>query len=387
VPILSLCVIARDEAANIQRCLRSAAGVADELVVVDTGSTDGTPELAAAEGARVHHFPWCDDFSAAYNHAFDHARGDWILYLDADEELTPEGRARLRPLLEDGAVLLYVLLREEMQHAGDPGPYVEMRVERLFRNHPRLRLLGRCHSRFPELGPLLREGAGRVADAPVRIRHHGFFAERLPEKLARAARHLEMELRDRPNQLYYEIELGRTWAALGDPRGQALLDRLVDDLRAAGWTPGPTSALVAALAEHALLTAPPADPRWEWAREAAERWFPRSPPLLYRLGEHHLRNEQYAEALPYWERLADLAESGDYDRAIPFGAAYLADGPFLFHAVCLHRLARFSAAERAYRRLLARHPGHPAATQNLALIPPPARRDQALAKKSGRRRR
>ena len=90
-PLLSACLIVRDEAEMLPDCLASIRGVADEIVVVDTGSTDDTPEIARQAGARVFHFDWCDDFAAARNAALDHAQGRWILQIDADERLTGSG--------------------------------------------------------------------------------------------------------------------------------------------------------------------------------------------------------------------------------------------------------------------------------------------------------
>ena len=83
--MVSACVIAKNEERNLPRWLDSMREVADELIVVDTGSTDATVALAEQAGARVFHFTWIDDFAAAKNYALDQARGRWILFLDADE--------------------------------------------------------------------------------------------------------------------------------------------------------------------------------------------------------------------------------------------------------------------------------------------------------------
>ena len=87
MPTLSLCMIVRNEAARIERVLSCARPFCDELIVVDTGSTDNTAALAEAMGAKVFHFPWVNDFAAARNFSFDQATGDWILWLDADDWL------------------------------------------------------------------------------------------------------------------------------------------------------------------------------------------------------------------------------------------------------------------------------------------------------------
>ena len=86
---ISACVITKNEEKNIGRWLDCMRQLADEMIVVDTGSTDATVELAQAAGAKVCHFSWCDDFAAAKNFALEQANGDWILFLDADEYFEP----------------------------------------------------------------------------------------------------------------------------------------------------------------------------------------------------------------------------------------------------------------------------------------------------------
>src|SRR5262252_4050456 len=88
-PTLALCVIAKNEERFIRECLESARDFVDEMIVVDTGSTDRTREIARECGARVEEFVWCDDFAAARNASIDAATTDWILVLDADERLDP----------------------------------------------------------------------------------------------------------------------------------------------------------------------------------------------------------------------------------------------------------------------------------------------------------
>ena len=90
---ISACYIVRNEAAKLERSLASLEGAVDEIIVVDTGSSDDTVKIAEAHGAQVFHFPWQDDFSAARNVSLSKATGDWILVVDADEYF-PEGMAK-----------------------------------------------------------------------------------------------------------------------------------------------------------------------------------------------------------------------------------------------------------------------------------------------------
>ena len=93
-------MIVRDEARHLPACFASLKGIADEMVVVDTGSVDDSAAIARDHGAKVLHHPWNDDFSAPRNVGLEHATGRWILCIDADERLRPTDRSRVHALLE-----------------------------------------------------------------------------------------------------------------------------------------------------------------------------------------------------------------------------------------------------------------------------------------------
>ena len=97
---LSQCMIVKNEERNIEKALSWGKGIVWEQIVVDTGSTDRTVELAEKMGAKVFYFPWQDDFSAAKNFAISKASGDWVAFLDADEYFPLEEAKKLMPLLE-----------------------------------------------------------------------------------------------------------------------------------------------------------------------------------------------------------------------------------------------------------------------------------------------
>jgi tetratricopeptide (TPR) repeat protein len=161
---LSLCMIVRDEAEWIAGCLLHHRALADELVVLDTGSLDGTPELARAAGARVSVLPWPDDFAAARNAAIEAAAGDWVLTLDPDEWIAPEDFAEIRALAERGGAAGYRLRLRTYTNDSElfdwtplAGPvpdvvtawgftgYCEHALVRLFPRHPGIRYRGRIH--------------------------------------------------------------------------------------------------------------------------------------------------------------------------------------------------------------------------------------------------
>ena len=140
--MLSLSMIVRDEAERIEACLRSVQGFVDEMVVVDTGSSDATVAIAEGLGATVHRIDWPGDFAPARNQALQWVNGDWVLVLDADERLRPEAREPLRRLMAEPDLLLINLLRQEI--GALQSPYSN--VSRLFRRHPAIRWSRAYHS-------------------------------------------------------------------------------------------------------------------------------------------------------------------------------------------------------------------------------------------------
>src|SRR5579871_4466187 len=137
-PLLSATLIVRNEEKFLAGCLDSLVGFADEIVVVDTGSTDATPRIATDRGIVVHSFPWVDDFSAARNRALDLATGRWILYIDADERVR-SGVDNVRSRLLDPRYLAFQVLLTPKQGVT---PYW---ILRLWRNHPSIRFRGIVH--------------------------------------------------------------------------------------------------------------------------------------------------------------------------------------------------------------------------------------------------
>ncbi len=174
-PLVSLCVIARNEAATLGRCLESVRELADELIVVDTGSADATPEVARRAGARVISSVWEDDFSRARNRALDAARGAWILVLDADEFLLPEARSALRALVRahtpvaGSPGVAFQLLQNNTEDPGRTGMLVG--IVRLFPRLPSVRYEWPIHEQV--VTSLQRAGVPVIATA-ISFIHTGY---------------------------------------------------------------------------------------------------------------------------------------------------------------------------------------------------------------------
>ncbi|WCJ58178.1 glycosyltransferase [Fontisphaera persica] len=212
-PRLTVALIVKNEEAFLDRCLASVRELAAQIVVVDTGSTDRTVEIARAHGAEVHHFAWCDDFSAARNAMLEHVRGDWVLMLDADEELKAESRARLLEEIKNDKVMAYRLPLEDVGAEAEGCSY----VPRLWRNAPGLFFVGRVHEQiFSSIEVRRTEWGLDNALSQAVLRHYGYTAE-VTQARGKVERNLRLlqaavqELPDEPNLLMnLGLELARS---------------------------------------------------------------------------------------------------------------------------------------------------------------------------------
>jgi glycosyltransferase involved in cell wall biosynthesis/Flp pilus assembly protein TadD len=203
---VSLCLIVRNEEHNLPDCLDSVAGQFDEIIVVDTGSQDGTREVARSRGALVSEFPWVDDFAAARNACLERATGDFIFWLDADDRLDPGEGDKLRNLLArlPDEHVAYSMKCQCVTRDRTEGATVVDHI-RLFRRRPDVRWEFRVHEQI--LGAIRRSG-GRVLRGDVTIRHVGYAdTEVRRRKLDRDLKLLERERTDRPDHPFVLFNL------------------------------------------------------------------------------------------------------------------------------------------------------------------------------------
>ena len=151
---LSQCMIVKNEEKNIRRALSWGKGIVCEQIVVDTGSTDRTVEIAEEMGAKVYHFQWCNDFSAAKNYAIEQASGNWIAFLDADEYFDEESASKLLKTIAtaeemtSAGTMIHVVRTglANINQAGKVGVIVIH--DRIFRNMSSLRYVNKIHERI-----------------------------------------------------------------------------------------------------------------------------------------------------------------------------------------------------------------------------------------------
>jgi|GEM_PF-2281477 len=185
---LSLCMIVKNEQKHLARCLQSAKPVVDEMIVVDTGSSDRTKDIATAFGARVFDYPWTGDFSAARNYSLAHATGDWILILDADEIIARQDHEELRkliarrsspPMAYDFVTRNYILPVHITGWKANDGEYPEEEAGtgwaysikvRLFPRDARIQFVNPVHELVE---PTLKQINIRIKNSAIPIHHYG----------------------------------------------------------------------------------------------------------------------------------------------------------------------------------------------------------------------
>ncbi len=219
-PRIALCMIVKNEEAALADCLASIADSVDEMVVVDTGSTDHTREVAGQAGARVVDFAWVDNFAAARNESVRHATADWIFWLDADERLDEANRVKLRSVFAGLKFENAAYLMQQLSTTDDPyGSRVAVDQVRLFRRDPALRWEYRVHE---QILLSIRRAGHDLRPTDVVINHLGYQAAgssqlKLQRNLALLLRQ-EAEGPDDPITLYHlglaNQRLGRAVAAL-----------------------------------------------------------------------------------------------------------------------------------------------------------------------------
>jgi glycosyltransferase involved in cell wall biosynthesis len=211
---ISVCMIAKNEEKNIKNSLECARKFADEIIVVDTGSEDATPEIARSMGAKVYFFPWRDDFSAARNESLKYATCDWILWLDADDvidDVNIERIKELKKILPSEKNEAYLFLIESKIADGGEDPWYWYQL-RMFPNHKDIKFEGRIHEQV--VFSLLRLGIKEKV-ANIKIVHTGYTDKgKIVEKIQRNLRLLEEEEK-KENSFWVKRYLAFTYAKLG----------------------------------------------------------------------------------------------------------------------------------------------------------------------------
>ncbi|WP_198139086.1 glycosyltransferase [Crocosphaera chwakensis] len=213
---LSLCMIVKNEEATLTKCLESVQDIVDEIVVMDTGSTDKTVEIAQKFGANVPTFEWGDDFAEARNEALKYVTGDWVLVLDADEVLNKKVGSQIKEAIDKDENLVVNLVRHEIGSSQSPYSL----VSRLFRKHPEVSFSRPYHAIIDDsVSELLKkESHWKIVDLPaITVFHYGYTPGAIAslDKYNRAQQAMENFIKEHPNDPYTCSKLGALYAQIG----------------------------------------------------------------------------------------------------------------------------------------------------------------------------
>jgi tetratricopeptide (TPR) repeat protein len=346
-PLLSAALIAKNEENFIGVCLSSLQGVADEVVVVDTGSTDRTKDIARSAGAQVYDFAWDGDFSAARNRALELSTGEWILYIDADERVRANTGLDIVAELSQPAFAGHrVLLHPLKGHTS----YWSLR---LFRNDPSVRFTGIIHeSTWPSLQEYCSRSGARVGHSRMVIDHEGY--EKNHD--AKNARNLPLLLKalvEEPERVYSWCHLANIYMAMQkqefaeDAWGKALAV-----VRKKGPQAPEDILPYLGLIETGMSAGRDIRPLFA---EAVSR-FPRNVQLEWLEGSILMGESNFTGAIAVFERLTLRGRAGQIDHQAAYDLRLF--GAFAYDAMgaCHFRLGNYAESRRCYEAAAQQEP-------------------------------
>jgi tetratricopeptide (TPR) repeat protein len=358
-PFVSVCMIAKNEAQFIGRAIRSVRGLADEVWVGDTGSTDDTVEIAREAGAHVFQMEWPNDFAAARNRVLARARGKWILMLDADEWF-PDGKAReLRRELQlwdrNPRVVGFSIYQANLHRLTSDVIMDKSRTVRGFRNAPQHRYQGAIHE---QILPSLRGG---IVESPYEVLHAGFVQEVAISKQkgdrnrSLLVQMLEATPEDNPHRVYVLLQLGREEqrfnrmeAAVADYEEAARLFLQQPLVRT------PFGAVLFAYLAEVLYKLGRDQEILDWAGRLAVRIPLTQAELPFFQGLAHLRLGHWPDALALFLNTVACLEGAPYAQEyVSFDRAVLTQAGLV---ECLVRLERWPEAWQFLKRAVAEYP-------------------------------
>jgi glycosyltransferase involved in cell wall biosynthesis len=346
--LLGAALVVRDEERFLPGCLESIAPIVDEIVVVDTGSKDGTPTIARSHGARVLEFPWTGDFAAARNVALGNATCRWTLYIDADERIRPCPPGFTENLADrDGYCCLTVRFHPRVGST----PYREYRI---LRNDPRIRFEGVIHeTMLPSLRSLEREGL-QIGKSDLTIDHLGYEGDQ-HHKHERNLPLLEEGVRRDPLRMYNWWHLGSVYREMGRIDDAIEAWQHAIELARGNKRPGAVDSLP--FMEVLNLKAKLGQDVEPLLSEARHR-FPWNWALVWIEATKHVRDENYEKASELYRSLANV----DIETIVDDGMAYEEQifGRFASEglATALFRLGRYGESADSFEQALRHDPAN-----------------------------
>jgi len=213
---VSLCMIVKNEAKYLPQCLNSVKNLVDEIIIVDTGSTDKTVEIAESFGAKVYHFEWTNSFSEARNESLKYATKDWILIMDADDEFCSEDKEKFKQLINSPLEENSLYFFETLNYGGSTINSNNISINlnpRLLKNNHGFYYERKVHNQLVNSKFTIND-----INYSIKIFHYGYLDDNIKskDKRNRNTTLLEEQLRKNPDDEYANFNLGNEYFALGD---------------------------------------------------------------------------------------------------------------------------------------------------------------------------
>lgn len=344
---VSLCMIVKNEEEVLSRCLDSVKAFTDEIVIVDTGSTDGTRKIAADYTDRVFSFTWIDDFAAARNYAFSQATGDYLLWLDADDFVSPDNAKKflaLRERLADEQPDM-VFLPYDTAFDANGNPASTFYRERIVKRTAGFRFVGRVHECIPP--------RGKIVFSEARVRHLGSKKERGARNLNIYRKWAGEEALGARDLFYYGRELyyHRLYV-----EAAAVLENM---LEGEGWYVNKIEAC------RILSYCRIEQKDWNGALDALAQSFRYGEPratILCEIARLYQEKERWREAAFWYESALlcrDHAAEGDFEE--PVCRALV---PMLELVCCYHAIGDRDRTKFWHEKTRKRFPDHPSVVYN-----------------------
>ena len=347
-PLLTAAMIVRDEQSHLPACLESIRGVVDEILIVDTGSSDATVSIARSFGARVHAHPWTGNFAEARNAGLELASGSWILYIDADERLHPISPEVVRARLEAATE---VALRVRLRLFAAATPCWEYR---LWRSDPRIRFVGKMHEKVTIAIRTVAEADGvAIGESELFLEHLGYDGDQT-RKHTRNLPLLKAQLADDPIDSYSWHHLAVVLDALGESdESEAALEQGVQLARQTRGSAGvlPFLRLIHHRREQGQDTA-------DVLQEALAH-YPDNFALAWLKVLEQIAASRYEEALRLLERF-DADPEMPIEDTVAYPSEMFCARAAEARGVCLFRLGRYREAADAYAEAERFEPDQPA---------------------------
>lgn len=341
---ISAALIVKNEEKFLPECLRSLDGQVDEVIIVDTGSTDRTPDIAREFGCKLSQFPWIGNFSAARNAALERSSGDWILYIDADERLVMPADTKLTNVLAGpDSIAHYVRFRPRIGFT----PYDEIR---LFRRDPDIRFRSVIHETVhPDiLAKAVRDGQS-VTRVDAGIDHIGYEGD-MTAKYQRNVPLLRKAVLAWPDRVFLHVDLGISLLGLGETNEG--LDHLQQAIDLAQRTDNAKHQMDGAYAWLALIRHQlESDP--SSAIKTAEEglmFCPDHMALTLAHADVLIATKRDEEAVVQLERLLSIDENALYDPLISYNMRIFRDWPADRLGMIHARAGRHAQAAKFYRQ-------------------------------------